>query len=901
MRVKVIDDKRNYVSSYLLVDHLNSGETAHVYGAYCEGQQSHQADTVVKVAKESKFNGHIKREFDVLTEMHKIDPQAAMHLPSNIAFGTTNDGRSALIMKPILSQSLNQVFRQIDNSVERGKFALRAAKQYVELLNLIIRTGRSCQDKKLSDFWWVGHPLDGKLIVTDWNVIADSENQLLDIRRFGLLWYELIIGKELRKGIVLTRDDYDQIAVQPGYGLYYLIVRCIGTSIGPQFRTVSELSRFINELSLLYESTGLRLAHQATDDLGSLENKHNIDRSLADMAWIKFDLANLMGERGSQKLQNAKDWAKNPLEKYIPSLFESIKSPNFSGAKVSIDTLKMSAHGDQEQGDVERLIFIFDILNSVKTRHSLEIDEFGTLQKSLADIGRALLSQVKDIGTARKSIQFLLPLISKDVRLKESFDVLNREIEFWEKRYLMVEDTHPDYFIKLVELRQSIPYLPENYSPSIAALNDEKTAAVTRIKIESFSNEREKEVRSVDRTYRDNLPLFFDRGARWEETVLQITHLRMDDMGDPETKEDWQNVALSLKRENQRLAKDRMTPRNIEARGDIIKMLLFEAEKFPADFPDRSVIQDDYDKLNEIKETIRNAQQHFFKDRELVLQEAISGGYELFDSPELSVINLTTIFEIDQKFTQFDHQIHDLEKYKNLSSVLANNVEDLTEIKRKYLDWQKSIPDDSERFFLQALCLYLDSAYVLLYNGNNAENVLNHAKNLLDFLSGTHNNSRKYLRYKTVYDHLINIKEMRLDFRKLEEIKDEVENQFNSGVLNELFRNSRFDEIEQNLDKVLVPDERENWERILFDKTRFDGAKFAAENKLDYKEKKMRIDVLVKALNTLRDLAAKDTEIYIKYKDEFPDLCQRILMRLHQEDKKLAIQLEQEIGARDGH
>ncbi|MCK7527529.1 MAG: hypothetical protein MZV64_62950 [Ignavibacteriales bacterium] len=106
---------------------------------------------------------------------------------------------------------------------------------------------------------------------------------------------------------------------------------------------------------------------------------------------------------------------------------------------------------------------------------------------------------------------------------------------------------------------------------------------------------------------------------------------------DAVTKEDWQKVISELQKENQRLANDRATPSNLEAREKLLTMLLHEAKTFPDDFPDLSTIQDDYDKLMMLRKKLQHAQEKFFEDREHVLQEAASLGYEIFDSPQLSV------------------------------------------------------------------------------------------------------------------------------------------------------------------------------------------------------------------------------------------------------------------------
>ncbi|MGA7192864.1 MAG: hypothetical protein WBW94_04470 [Anaerolineales bacterium] len=895
MKIKVLGDNRKIFRSYETVDHIGFGETANVYSAFAEAQKVPEVDTVIKLAKELKFNEYIKREFDVLVDMRKVDNSGANYLPTDIALGVADDGRNALIMKPILKETLNQVIGKSIDKVERGKLALRAAKQYVELIDLIVSTGRSCQDKKLSDFWWVGNSTNGKMIVTDWNVIADSANQLLDIRRFGLIWYELIMGRQLKQGIVLTRDDYDLIPSQPGYGLYYLIGRCIGSSIGPQFSTTSELSQFVNELSRLYDMPALRLVNDATEDLRSLESRNDISRAKADMAWIKFDIANLREGGYLKELDNSKGWAKHPLEQFIPTLFQIFKSPNFSNVRVPIDQLKMYAQGNQEIGDIDRLEFIFDTLNSVKTRHLLGSEEFRIVQINLADMGKALLSPIKNIRAASESIQNISPIAIIDPAFKEQISVLELEIQFWEKYYSLEEDALAGYFNQLIDLRQSIFYLPRDYSPSADTLRDEKDAALSRLKLKDISNQTVAQNSIIERSYRKRLPLSFDRHGQWEEVVLQLAHLRMDYMHDLETRDDWQKAVSELRDENQRLASERITPRIVEARDKILSALLRESEKFPEDIPDRSEIKEAYDKLIITKEKIRMAQKDFFKDQEHVLQEASSGGYEIFDSPELSVTTLMTIFEIDKKFIEFEGRSRDLDTYKDYSIVIEKNIKDLKKIKEKYLDWKDSVPDGSENFFIKTLGLYFNSCYMLLDNGDDISETLDRAKTLLDFLSKTNNTNSEFIRYKEIYSQLQSLKGKNLNFKKLEEVKRNVESQIVKVKFLEWFHNGNFDEIKNNLREIYSADERTHWERILEEKSKFEGAKFVTENRLDQTERKKRSEMLAKALQTLRDLARSNSEIYSKYKEEIQNLYEHAWRRLNEEDKNLSNQFEKDI------
>jgi len=904
MKIKVKDKKQNVIQSYLTGDHLGSGETANVYRGCLEGQESDMADIAIKLAKESKFNIYIKKEFDVLEEMRKVGGNGAAFIPSDIAFGETEDGRNALVMKPVLRQSLNQVFGPITDVLDQGKLALRAARQYVDLLKLIVSTDRSCQDKKLSDFWWIGNPAEGNLIVTDWNVIADSENQPLDIRRFGLLWYELIIGRQLRKDIVLTRDDYDDVRVQPGYGLYYLIGRCISTSFGSQFRTISELSQFISELSRLYETNAHLLVKEARKDLASLDG--NVDRSKADMAWIKFDLATKMGESNLGELEDAKQWAKNPLEKYVPALFETIKSPNFSNVKPSLDKLKASAHGYQEVGDVGRLVFIFNILRSVMDRHSLEIEKFGALQKGLADIGLALQGQKKDIKISRSSMIAILPLMSQDANLHLELRIIENEIQFWELRGKVQDSPPADYFNKLIELRHSIPYLPESYPPSVVAIDDEKAAAETQLKLRILSDEREKSIGVIDRSYRNKMsPWYFDRFNRWEETVQLVTYLRKENMQDHDTKEDMQLIISELRKKNEELAKDRKTLQNVEMRVTILKNLLDLTKAFPEEFKQDDGFQENLDDLTVVKQKIQQAQNGLFTNAELILKQANKEGYEIFDIPGLSVATLIILTKTGQwdkeKFEQEIKSIRiEAEHFQDLVEFLETKSKELRELHENYNAWESDVQKDANEFFIKTLRLYLASAWANIDDNKDANENLNKAKSIIDFLSDLID-AGEIKQYQELYEHLIKLSKKKTDYvAKQKNYVQKVQTYDTNEEFELWFNNREFEKIKLNVDKLLDDQQKSYWENVILAKGIIDTTNDILNGKfenLNYSSK-AKTQILENVLNTLQSLATNKDTPYINeyFKDDINRNYALVWGKLEKLDKKSAENFRRNLG-----
>jgi hypothetical protein len=280
---------------YLTLDLLGKGETAQVFSACPQEQNPTDPQWVIKLAKSQQFNLYVEREYDTVKRLR----QAMLNLPSSearwsfplptVQLGATADGHKALIMQPLLRHSLLNTFEKLNNPLQREKLALMAARQYTILLQALVQANLSCLDRKLRDLWWIGSPDAGHLIVTDWNVIEENPEQLKDLRRFGLLWFELLIGRQMPRNFQPTRSNFYHIQHRVSYGLWYVIARALGNSMGPQFDPLQELSATLDRLADFYQQQPTDLTKQAKINFEIAHAQG--DRARLDLARMQIDIA----------------------------------------------------------------------------------------------------------------------------------------------------------------------------------------------------------------------------------------------------------------------------------------------------------------------------------------------------------------------------------------------------------------------------------------------------------------------------------------------------------------------------------------------------------------------------------------------------------------------------------
>ena len=864
---------------------LGKGETAIVYEASLDnGSPFLQTDIAIKVAKDKSFNSYIEREHLVLQELHSSHSAGATNLPSILGIAQTSDGRKALVLKPILKQSLLQLISQTKNQIEREMIILDAAAQYGNLLKLITESNKSCQDKKLLDFWWVREQTRGKLVVTDWNIVNESKNQLLDIRRFGLLWYELVVGKQMKKGLFPSREDYEIVRDRVSYGLWYLVGRCISDSMGAQILSVDELIELINKLSSFYSKSPKELEREAASDIATV--KVELNRQKADIAWIKLDLAEKLGSKVlTKQIQKTKLWAINPLEQYAPTILDDLASPQFS-TKVSLqlDDLYSHAHGDNEKGDIARLQFIFEFLKlSMKMMLreaevlSASRQQFSSLQKKTIELVRHLINQEKGLPLS-KEINEIKSLLPEDEQVHTRFLSIAREIQFWDiYKSLTIDSTENDYE-KAKELRKSIAYLPESYIPSIETVEQYRSSSQSHKKITYLKNDQYINSKVIDRSYKDRMfPFFVDELDRWQEFVSELIYLKRTYPDDKEIQEDFQNVLDVLNTEDIKISNDRKTFKNLNAREKVLQKLLDVTQELDDEFERIAKIKQHLEDVSNAKEKIINARESLFDAPLSVINKAIMEDFEIFDPPGLSAATLKTICESgywDKE--KLDNEVHTItdssNNLKEISSVLKENIDELHDLQQRYETWDLDLQTSADNFFLKTLRLYLASAWTSLENGEKAENFLLKANAIINSCPSLHENT-EYQRYRDFYEYLLTLQNTNQDMDELNANCEEIQNQTSDNEFQKWFTTRKIEKIKANYHYILDDQKKSFWEMILEEEKMFSGAKRVLDNPSAFLDPYKRSDrpvILSRTLDTLLKLSENPDGIYNHehYKEE---------------------------------
>jgi len=137
--------------------------------------------------------------------------------------GRQNDGLPALMLQRMqkewrLAQQIKKTRHHIqDTWLAIETLAVDAGLQYIELLEVLHKkVERTCQDRKTGDLFWDNE--QNRLYVLDWNVVHDwnEMNEQSDIRVFGALWHELLVGN---RPDALTLKDIDDPSRRPRWGL----------------------------------------------------------------------------------------------------------------------------------------------------------------------------------------------------------------------------------------------------------------------------------------------------------------------------------------------------------------------------------------------------------------------------------------------------------------------------------------------------------------------------------------------------------------------------------------------------------------------------------------------------------------------------------------------------------
>ena len=196
----------NTVGAMDLTEKLGSGRLADVYLGHLRQPYQKLSDVAVKIAR-SDINEEQRRSFDkeadTLRRMAKAAPttlDGALPFPrlldSDPANATGIGTLSVVVLEFISGNVLAEILNQTDmQNTDRNVWLLKAAGQYAQLLDILHRANLTCSDRKLDDLRWEGDEKQGRLIVLDWNVVAEGKAGIpRDLEIFGQFWYELATG-----------------------------------------------------------------------------------------------------------------------------------------------------------------------------------------------------------------------------------------------------------------------------------------------------------------------------------------------------------------------------------------------------------------------------------------------------------------------------------------------------------------------------------------------------------------------------------------------------------------------------------------------------------------------------------------------------------------------------------
>lgn len=903
MIVKIINGSTT--ESFTTGDVLGSGETARVY----KSQSKELGNVAIKVSRDASFDSFIEIEYSVLTTLIEQGSEGTRYLPHNILFGQTEHGRKAIIMQPVLEKSVLNLVRQISNMVERDRFILRAAQQYVSLLKSISAINKNCQDKKLLDFWWTGDLVNGHLVVTDWNVINDVSNQLLDIRRFGLLWHELSIGNQPQQGTTLNREEYSVVKTKISYGLWYLLGRCLGPGMGRQITNVDELAQTINKLIALYDKNFDSLIQEGRINLKTAQD--NLDRDKADYSWICLDLAEKISGKNVQEIESAQTWATNPAGQYASTLLEELASPVYSIDKIlnQLSELSLRAHGHQEKGDIDRLRYAVDFFEMAKEAFARNgsadratmRDQFLVFQKSLVKIITFLSSQ--NIFECQPFVENVQSLISFSPNLPQKFKAISNEALFWDLYNSVQENETDESFLMLKELRSSISYLGDKYEPTLVVIEEKRNATQAKRRIQHLQGELQLEKKPVDRYYLNKLPLHISASAsQWQETVAEILHLRKIYPYDSSIEKDFMDVLRELVNENKRLKNERNTPQVLSQREEILNFLIRINKEFP-EFGELGNLEREYQDNLALKATIIQAQKKFFSDPIRVLTQAQDEGYEIFDVPGLSVSTLKLLHEIGHwEKEKFDQELKIIEEkarqFQQIISMLNPKVNELEGLLENYRVWNTEQQESSNHFFFKALRLYLASAWANLETEESAEENITKAKSVLDLLKFLTDNI-EYKRYEDFYEFLIEQKKKKQEISTIKTLDQKVQAQPADEEFNRWFQEHNFNAIAENYPKLQDQRKRAYWEKIVSEKALFSNAKGVVDDLNKY-SKRGHIEILIKILENLMQLAENQDGLYrdLHYRDEIDEYYARAWSYLDKLNKNTATKYPKNLGVK---
>ena len=481
----------------------------------------------------------------------------------------------------------------------------------------------------------------------------------------------------------------------------------------------------------------------------------SLDRSQADLAWIQFDIAQRLNNgKPVTGLDQARQWAYNPVAQAAPGLIRRLASPHFSEIGAQLHELAQRAQRPQELGDINRLRFGFDLLNAIKdimvkgnttTDLAGVAQQFAQAQELLVEgVLRPLMNREGAVAAPNLSkFQALLPVKLAPPAL-EQFKSLEQEAAFWQdyeaaQRHL---HTQPSLAVSSLENcragRGFIRHWPETYEPTLDDLHRLHTMAETNARAAILAGQSvAPPVEAVPTGPTPTQPSHFwlNLGEailkqRWGDSLAELLVKLEREPDNVEVRVTLKHLTQQLEQDRARLATSRPSPARLAERGRYGGRSAAITGSICARSDRRPTVAGKLGEARQLEQLIRQEQTELFQNPGPVLQRALEGGYELFDDPGLSVAALTMLHKSGRwDNDRFDQEIVHLQeqadRFLSLTHLLAERGQALEQALAVYNPFAAAPPPAQTAAFLaNTLRLYLSTAQAEIQAGRSAERSL---------------------------------------------------------------------------------------------------------------------------------------------------------------------------------
>jgi hypothetical protein len=270
---------------FKLTDLLGGGLTAQVYRGEKDGNPKQVfAFKIANASRDVTLLDRVKSENECLELLAQAEkstntyffPRTVFYKPDYL----THEGRWVVLVmdliEPTQFRRISEFIAEANTLEEKEIRALTVAQEYARMLEVIHTAGITAADRKLDDVRWDATQPEGKrLRVLDWNVVekATFEGKKLDLFRFGLLWYQLLIGvlpayhqDSSRKDIHLVArptGEEKQLWDSLSFGTRYILNKAMHPNPELRFMQAGDLHDHVNKHLARLCTTPEALFHDA--------------------------------------------------------------------------------------------------------------------------------------------------------------------------------------------------------------------------------------------------------------------------------------------------------------------------------------------------------------------------------------------------------------------------------------------------------------------------------------------------------------------------------------------------------------------------------------------------------------------------------------------------------------